>query len=445
MRTEALDAGFGIAAKPVTAAAPDQPMRILIYGINFTPELTGVGRYTGDMAAWLAEQGHAVTVVTGYPYYPHWKLQEGYPVWRWSQRWQDGVSVIRCPLWVPRIPMTGTRILHLLSFALSSAPAALLAALRLRPDVVFVVEPTSFCAPVALLAARLVGAESWLHVQDIEMGAADRLGLFASKRRGIRALARSYGRFLNAFARVTTLSGPMRAKLAEFGRPKESIGLFPNWVDTDKYRPVDASALRAEFGIADDDIVVLYAGNLGEKQGVESLLDLAALLEPNLEIRMVICGSGAARSRIEARLPQHPNVILLDPLPDDRFIELLSVADIHFLPQKHGITHFVMPSKLGPMMASGRVTVAQVEAGSELSDHLMHCAILVTPEDTKGAAEAVLALAGDRPRREEVGRRARFVAQGLARQSVLERALGATATRLARQKASSSGLCVGRC
>ena len=49
-------------------------LKILLYGINFAPELTGIGKYTGEMAAWLAERGHAVRVVTAPPYYPDWKV-----------------------------------------------------------------------------------------------------------------------------------------------------------------------------------------------------------------------------------------------------------------------------------------------------------------------------------------------------------------------------------
>ena len=372
-------------ARPAAVA----PLRILIYGLNFAPELTGIGRYTGDMAAWLVEQGHAVEAVTAYPYYPHWKLSAGWPVRRWSRAVWKGVTVHRCPLWVPAVPTTRSRILHLLSFALSSAPVALWCAWRFRPDIVFVVEPTSLAAPVALLAARLARAQSWLHVQDIEMGAAERLGLLECAGRTGRLLASLYGRTLRAFDRVTTLSDRMRRKLTEYGRPEAAIGLFPNWVDTEKFKPVDATAMRAELGLKPTDICVLYAGNLGEKQGVEQLLDVASLLEDDPRIRLVICGAGCARPRIEAGAAGRPNIQLLDPQPDDRFVELLSAADIHVLPQKKGMTHYVMPSKLGPMLASARPIVAQAEEGCEVRRVLGSEAIALKPEDAGGMAAAV--------------------------------------------------------
>lgn len=409
---------FDFRPPPPTAGA-----RVLIHGLNFAPEPTGIGRYTGDMAAWLAEQGHAVRVVTAYPYYPHWRLAPGYPAWRWSrERTEEGVEVLRCPLWVPRAPTGLTRILHLVSFALSSGPVAIWQALRFRPDLVLAVEPSILGAPFALAAARLCGAESWLHVQDLELGAAERLGLLSGKRWAARLMGAVYRRTLRAFHRVTTLSERMRAKLAELGRPADEIGLFPNWVDTAKYRPIDATAMRAELGLGPDSVCVLYAGNLGEKQGALSLLDLAALLEDDPRIRLVICGAGAARARIEARLGDHKNVTLLDPLPEDRFVELLSAADIHVLPQRRDITHYVMPSKLAAMMASGRAIVAQADAGCAVREMLKGGAMFVDPEATGEMARMVRALAADRAGRARRAAVLRRQVRAMERDVVLARA-----------------------
>jgi len=384
-------------------AASGSAGRWLLYGLNFAPELTGIGKYTGEMAERLVHQGHEVTVVTGYPYYPHWRLDPGRPSWRWSVEHWRGVRVIRCPVWVPARPTAATRVLHLLSFALSSAPAVLYAALRRRPETLFVVEPTSLAAPVGLLAARLSRAEAWLHVQDLELGAAVNVGLLGDGP-AARLARRLYARTLHAFDRVTTLSGRMRTALAALGRDPNRIGLFPNWVDVERYRPVDASALRAELGIARDEFVALYSGAMGEKQGVESLLDVARLLDADRSIRLVLCGAGPARSRIEARLAEHPNVLLLDPQPDERFVQLLSMADCHLLPQRHGVTHFVMPSKLGPMLASGRPIVAQAEEDCEVARALEGRHHVVPPEGVEPMAEAVVRCAsGLGPLKEQIG------------------------------------------
>ena len=129
-------------------------MKILLYGINFAPELTGIGKYTGEMAAWLAAQGHQVRVVTAPPYYPDWAVGAGYSARTWRrERWQ-GVDVWRCPLWVPPRPGGAKRLVHLASFALSSLPV-MLRQLLWRPEVVWVVEPPLFCAPTAWAVAQI--------------------------------------------------------------------------------------------------------------------------------------------------------------------------------------------------------------------------------------------------------------------------------------------------
>ncbi|MGI9436172.1 MAG: glycosyltransferase, partial [Geminicoccaceae bacterium] len=150
-------------------------MKILILGLNFAPELIGVGKYTGELAAWLGEQGHDVRVVTAPPYYPAWKVETGFRSFSYQRETRQGMRILRCPLWVPSQPSTFKRILHLATFALTSAPPALWTGLTWRPDIVWTVEPTGFTAPIAWLAARLGDAAACLHIQDLEVEAA--LGL----------------------------------------------------------------------------------------------------------------------------------------------------------------------------------------------------------------------------------------------------------------------------
>lgn len=92
-------------------------MKILILGLNFAPELIGVGKYTGELAAWFGKQGHEVKVVTSPPYYPAWKIGEGYRSYLYRREQRDGIDILRCPLWVPSYPTTLKRIIHLVSFA----------------------------------------------------------------------------------------------------------------------------------------------------------------------------------------------------------------------------------------------------------------------------------------------------------------------------------------
>lgn len=95
-------------------------MKILIYGINFSPELTGIGKYTGEMADWFAEQGHDVRVITAPPYYPEWQVHAGFRNGWFSTEQHKNMRVYRCPLYVPAKVSTLKRLLHLASFSFSS-------------------------------------------------------------------------------------------------------------------------------------------------------------------------------------------------------------------------------------------------------------------------------------------------------------------------------------
>ncbi|HEY2892123.1 MAG TPA: WcaI family glycosyltransferase, partial [Dongiaceae bacterium] len=152
-------------------------MRILIHGLNYAPEPTGIGKFTGEMAEWLAGRGHRVQVVTTPPYYPDWRIGAGYSSWGWRHETIAGVDIYRCPLYVPNKPRGTTRLLHLLSFAASSLPVAMARSLIFRPDVVITIAPALVSVPGSWIAARLAGARAFLHIQDFEIDAAFALGI----------------------------------------------------------------------------------------------------------------------------------------------------------------------------------------------------------------------------------------------------------------------------
>ena len=127
-------------------------MKLLLYGLNYAPEPVGIGKYSGELAEWLAGRGHEVRVITAPPYFPQWRAVAN----RYRRDQRRGVAIWRCPLWVPRRPSGLSRLIHLASFALSSLPV-LLAQRKWRPDVVLTVAPAFFCAPGALLLGKLCG------------------------------------------------------------------------------------------------------------------------------------------------------------------------------------------------------------------------------------------------------------------------------------------------
>jgi colanic acid biosynthesis glycosyl transferase WcaI len=427
-------------------------VRILIHGLNFAPELVGVGKYTGEMAEWLAARGHQVRAVTAPPFNPEWKVAPGFSPWRYSRedcirpsppgeelrekdlREKDlreklpatgRLTVLRCPLWVPLQPAAAKRILHLASFAVASF-LVMLRQTFWQPDVVLVVEPTLFCLPAALLTGRFCGARTWLHVQDFEADAGFELGLLKS------GLLRSAVRWIEkqsmcAFDRVSTISEKMLARLAGKGVSRAACHLFPNWVDTEAIFPVtQPSPLRAELGISAWETVALYSGTMARKQGLEMLAEAAGRLAGHEGLRFVFCGEGPGKPALENLIRQFPNIninVRWIPLqPFARLNDLLNLADIHLLPQRADAADLVMPSKLTGMLASGRPIVATARPGTQLAQVVEGRGIVVEPGDASAFAGALKKLAQDRGLREELGGNARaYAVSELKKETILSR------------------------
>ncbi|WP_318357949.1 colanic acid biosynthesis fucosyltransferase WcaI [Enterobacter sp.] len=362
-------------------------MKILVYGINYSPELTGIGKYTGEMVEWMAREGHDVRVITAPPYYPEWKVGERYSAWRY-RREEGAATVWRCPLYVPKQPSTLKRLIHLGSFALSSF-FPLMAQRRWKPDRIIGVVPTLFCTPGMRLLARLSGARTLLHIQDYEVDAMLGLGMAGKGKGGkIARLASAFERNgLHNVDNVSTISRSMMNKAQEKGVVAEKIIFFPNWSEVARFRDVtdeDALALRQQLALPQDKNIILYSGNIGEKQGLETVIDAAARLHDKPWL-FVIVGQGGGKARLEnlARERGLTNVVFHPLQSYDALPALLKMADCHLVIQKRGAADAVLPSKLTNILAVGGNAVITAEAATELGqlcDAHTGIAVCVEPE-----------------------------------------------------------------
>ncbi len=244
------------------------------------------------------------------------------------------------------------------------------------------------------------------------MDAAFSLGMMPSKARLQTWAAKIESVILQGFDRVSTISEKMVARAVEKGIPVSRVTLFPNWVDTQHIFPMeDPNPLRSELGISPDQIVVLYHGNMGRKQGLEILLDSAACLRSDPRILFVLCGMGAARSELEARAADSPNVRFLDVQPEDKLNALVNMADIHVLPQLAGAADLVMPSKLATMLSSGRAIIACADSGTQIWGVMQQAGRVVPPEDTERLVNAIVELANNPAERSRLGQLAREYAE----------------------------------
>jgi colanic acid biosynthesis glycosyl transferase WcaI len=243
-----------------------------------------------------------------------------------------------------------------------------------------------------------------LHVQDFEVDAAFDLGILRSA--WLRRLVLAAERWLmQRFDRVSTISNRMIERLQDKGVQQNRRVLFPNWVDLDHVFPLPAEpSLRGEWGVSDSEIVVLYSGNMGEKQGLEILIDAASRLKDSKTIRFILCGEGAARHRLEKYAHGLPNILFKPLQPLERLNDLLNLADIHALPQRADAEDLVLPSKVTNMLASGRPIIATARQETQIAQVVDNHGLVVSPGNVDEFVAAIIKLSGDRVLRQKLGK-----------------------------------------
>lgn len=374
--------------------------RILFLGGNFYPEPTGIGKYNGEMIDLFAQQGYECTVITTFPYYPYWKIQEPYArssYWYKRELRQlpetgcHPVEIFRCPHYVPVNPTAKKRIIHDVTFLFFSFIKVLQLLFRKPYDFVIVVVPSFQIGLLGLLYKKLRKAKFIYHIQDLQIDAAQKLDMIHSKI--LINLLFKIERFILRHADVvSTISAGMAKKISR--KVKRKVVFFPNWVDTKSFFPiVEQGRLKEEFDISPFDKVVLYSGSIGEKQGLENLLEVANTLKFIRNIKFVICGSGPYTKRLKeiAKRNGLDNVLFLPLQPADKLNSLLNMADIHLVLQKANACDLVMPSKLTTILSVGGLAIVAANPDSSLYETVSNrkLGILIPPENKSSLKEAI--------------------------------------------------------
>jgi colanic acid biosynthesis glycosyl transferase WcaI len=367
-------------------------VHIHFLGINYWPEATGIAVFSTGRAEHLAACGHTVTVCTAVPYYPLWRVAEAYRRRPFARETRESVEILRCPLYVPSHVTTGRRILHEASFV---AMALLRSLFCRRPDLLVVISPPLGLGIVAVLLAKLWRVPYVFHVADLQPDAAVDLGMIAPGRltRLLYAVERVAYRHA---ALVSTLTETMRARVVAKGIAAEKVVLFSDWADPELFdRPAHAAdpELRTELNLPRDAFLVLHAGNMGVKQGLDVVIDAAARTPTEAGVVYMLVGDGAERMRLEARVRESATrrVRMLRLQPRDRFHRLLAAADVALVTQQRTVADIVFPSKVLTLLAAGKPVVASVAAGSDVADVVRRseCGVVVPPEDPDALAAAV--------------------------------------------------------
>lgn len=389
--------------------------RILLISYNFSPELTGIGKYNGEMINWLAKMGYDCSVLTAYPYYPFWKVQEPYSKKRRLYSYEEKqiedtgarVRIYRCPLYVPAKPTGFRRIMLDFSFFISAFFRLLTLLFYPKFDFVIAVAPSFQVGLLGVFYKKLRGAKLLYHIQDLQIEAARDLKMIKSDAL-VNTLLKTEKQILNHADIVSSISDEMVRKVEV--KSGKSTFLFPNWTNVRQFFPIaNRSALKRNYGFSECDKVILYSGAMGEKQGLEAILAAAESNRQHDHLKFVLCGSGPYKEKLMSicRDRNLTNVHFLPLQPLETFNEFLNMADIHLIIQKTGASDLVMPSKLGAILAVGGVALVTANEGTSLHTLIRkhNMGFVVDTEDQKALENGILRLlAEDDP---DLGRNAR--------------------------------------
>lgn len=343
---------------------------MLIAG-NYHPELTGIGRYNGEMLEWLSTQGYDCTTIATYPYYPQWKIDPAYKKkYRWYSKEKKGnIEIYRCPHYIPAQPGGVKRMMLDFSFFISGFFKTIQLVFGKKRDIIIVVSPPLVPTLLGIVYKFFRGGKLLFHVQDLQIEAARDLQMIRSKALikllfGLESFIMKRATFQSSIS-----TGMVNKVKAKSGR---DVILFPNWSDTSRFFPLERQGLKTAFGFLETDTVVLYSGAIGEKQGLDIILSAAGHLHDNTSVKFVICGSGPYKENLKQRTAElgRTNVFFLDLQPAEELNRFLNMADIHLVIQKADASDLVMPSKLTNILAVGGLAIVTANPGNSLYDEI---------------------------------------------------------------------------
>jgi colanic acid biosynthesis glycosyl transferase WcaI len=383
-------------------------MKLTVLCPHFDPDPAPTGEVITRIVTELAGRGHELHVVTALPWYTHHAVESGWtgrPLRREQTAWGSITRVHPFPSDKSSIALRSA------SFAAFSALSGVAALGGGRMDALLAMSPPLPIGLVAWAAAVFHRCPMVFNVQDVFPDVAIELGKVSNRRliAGARWLERTtYERA----AAVTVLSEDLRANVAAKVRPsqRDSVRVIPNFVDTDLIHPSDRRTdLRRQLGIDDDQLVILYAGNVGFSQSLDLVTAAARRLAHRADLVFVVNGGGSGLPALKAATAELPNVKFSPYQPKERLGELLATGDLHVVPLRKGLAASSVPSKTYSILAAGRPILASIDAGTEVVRVVDQagCGRSVPPDDADAFTVAVEELTADRSGLAAMGARGR--------------------------------------
>ncbi len=360
------------------------PMRVLVISCVYPPEPVVSAQTSAQIAETLAHTNHTVTVVTSFPSRPAGEIFPGFSRKLVQREWtESGIEIVRCFSTLSPESRMLSRLLENLSFGLTSGWQALVAK---RPQVVYANTWPIVATGLLFLVTRLRRIPLVISIQDVYPEV-----LMTQQRIADDSfLARLLRRIDGVIARRSTHVIVISERFAEIYRdqrrvPPSRLSFVPNWIDSNQIDVnVSGQQFRLRKGIARNDFLLVYGGNVGVAAGVETVIESMRLLANESCIRLLVAGSGsqlATCQRSAQQIPGQP-VLFHSPWAVEETSDVLRAADVLVLPTQREQSLASVPSKLLSYMLAGRPVLATAVPGSDLADliELAQCGWVVEPD-----------------------------------------------------------------
>ncbi|GBE26231.1 alpha-D-kanosaminyltransferase [bacterium BMS3Bbin03] len=392
-------------------------LRILYISQYFPPEVGATQSRAFDMAYYLSERGHKVTVLCEFPNHPSGILPARYRRKFWERRRMRRFRVCRC--WVYATPQKTfvTRLLFYLSFMCSSIAAGLF--LRDKFDVVYTTSPPLFVGVSGYILSRLKNAKFVFEVRDLWPESAVALGELRNPG-FIKRAGKLETFFYRKAEKIVGVTSGILENLMNRGVNPEKLQLIKNGTNIHLFKnrgdhKKDDLNLRGRF-------VVGYFGIFGLAQGMEQLCELAERMKIYPDVHFLFVGDGPKKQNVLdlKSEKQLTNLTILNEIRREEIAEYISACDAALVPlRKNELFTGALPSKMFDNMACERPIILSVagEAQKVLKD--AESGIFVEPENTAQMMEAILKLKSDPELCKRMGRNGRrFVEKYFSRKKL---------------------------
>lgn len=340
-------------------------MRLLVSSMTFAPDHSGIALYATDFAVYAAEQGHDVTMVTSFSWYPKWQKRPEDRRKLFRTDFYKGIKVLRGYLYVPKKVTTLTRMVQEITFLLFAFFNFLRAG---KHDAIVLFTTPINLGLLGVLFRKLWGAKLIINVQDLQLDAAKSLGMLG-KLPIVETMGALEKYSYHKSDMVASISTAMTDLIRQKNIPNDKIYLWPNWISVaDANAQGKELAFRQKFPQYRDKIIIGYAGNVGIKQGLSVLIDLSKRFENQPNLIFLIIGQGGDIDNLKryAQQQQVKNLDFIDFLSQEDYSNFLTDADIVFLSQKKDSGDVYFPSKLLGIMAKQKLIMVSADKDSEI-------------------------------------------------------------------------------